>query len=120
MLYNWVPEQQEVRDRVKAFCEEHVVPFSQQWDRRPPEFPEEIFQKMAKEGFVGFPRAKGAIKGAFALPEPEAGSDAASQRTTALDKGDHYLVNGEKIFITSGNVADAIVVIVRIMESEAR
>ena len=176
MVYNWVPEQQEVRDLVKEFCEENVVPYSQQWDRRPPEFPEEIFQKMAKAGFVGFPTDKkydgggqskiryatlieemskydaaigvvmavavlasypieaygseeqrmkylppmsrGEMKGAFALTEPEAGSDAANQQMTAVDKGDHYLVNGEKIFITSGNVADAVILICKILPDE--
>lgn len=176
MVYNWAPEQQEIRDMVKEFCEEHVVPYHQEWDRRPPEFPEEIFQKMAKAGFVGFPTAKeyggldeskiryatlieemskydaaigivmavavlasypieafgtdeqkkkylplmakGEIKGAFALTEPEAGSDAANQHTTAVDKGDYYLVNGDKIFITSGNVADVVVIICRILKDE--
>lgn len=43
---------------------------------------------------------------AFVLTEPEAGSDAANQKTVAVDKGDHYLVNGEKIFIMHGDVAD--------------
>jgi butyryl-CoA dehydrogenase len=176
MVYNWTPEQQEVRDMVKEFCEEHVVPHHQEWDRRPPEFPEEIFQTMAAAGFVGFPTAKeygglgeskiryatlieemskydaavgilmavavlasypieafgteeqkkkylppmskGEIKGAFALTEPGAGSDAANQHTTAVDKGDYYLVNGEKIFIMSGNVADVVVLICRILESD--
>ena len=40
--------------------------------------------------------------GAFMLSEPEAGSDATSQRTTAEDKGDHYLLNGTKNWITNG------------------
>src|SRR5437868_14624479 len=43
--------------------------------------------------------------GAFMLSEPEAGSDATSQRTTAEDKGDHYLVNGTKNWITNGGTA---------------
>jgi butyryl-CoA dehydrogenase len=43
---------------------------------------------------------------AFVLTEPDAGSDAANQKTVAVDKGDHYLVNGEKIFIMHGDVAD--------------
>ncbi len=51
------------------------------------------------------PLAKGEIIGAFCLSEPEAGSDATSQRTTAEDKGDHYLVNGTKNWITNGNKA---------------
>ena len=54
--------------------------------------------------------ATGEIIGAFCLSEPEAGSDATSQRTTAEDKGDHYLVNGTKNWITNGNSAGAYVV----------
>ena len=46
--------------------------------------------------------ATGEVVGAFCLSEPEAGSDATSQRTTAEDKGDHYLVNGTKNWITNG------------------
>lgn len=49
--------------------------------------------------------------GAFCLSEPEAGSDATSQKTTALDKGDHYVLNGTKNWITNGNVADVYMVI---------
>ena len=49
------------------------------------------------------PLAKGEKIGAFCLSEPEAGSDATSQRTTAVDKGDHYLLNGTKNWITNGN-----------------
>lgn len=49
------------------------------------------------------PLAKGEKIGGFCLSEPEAGSDATSQRTTAIDMGDHYLVNGTKNWITNGN-----------------
>lgn len=49
------------------------------------------------------PLASGQVHGAFLLSEPEAGSDATSQRTTAIDKGDHYLLNGTKNWITNGN-----------------
>jgi alkylation response protein AidB-like acyl-CoA dehydrogenase len=49
--------------------------------------------------------------GAFCLSEPEAGSDATSQRTTAEDKGDHYLLNGTKNWITNGNSASVYLVI---------
>ncbi len=49
--------------------------------------------------------------GAFCLSEPEAGSDATSQRTTAIDKGDHYILNGTKNWITNGNTADFYLVI---------
>jgi len=51
------------------------------------------------------PLAKGEIIGAFCLSEPEAGSDATSQKTSAVDKGDHYLLNGTKNWITNGNTA---------------
>lgn len=49
--------------------------------------------------------------GAFLLSEPEAGSDATSQRTTAEDKGDHYLLNGTKNWITNGGTASTYLVI---------
>jgi alkylation response protein AidB-like acyl-CoA dehydrogenase len=49
--------------------------------------------------------------GAFLLSEPEAGSDATSQRTTAVDKGDHYVLNGTKNWITNGNSATYYLVI---------
>jgi alkylation response protein AidB-like acyl-CoA dehydrogenase len=49
--------------------------------------------------------------GAFCLSEPEAGSDATSQRTIAEDKGDHYLLNGTKNWITNGNSASTYIVI---------
>jgi alkylation response protein AidB-like acyl-CoA dehydrogenase len=53
----------------------------------------------------------GEIIGAFALSEPEAGSDATSQKTTAEDKGDHYLLNGTKNWITNGTTASVYLVI---------
>ena len=55
--------------------------------------------------------AKGEIIGAFCLSEPEAGSDATSQNTTAIDKGDHYLLNGTKNWITNGASASVYLVI---------
>jgi alkylation response protein AidB-like acyl-CoA dehydrogenase len=56
------------------------------------------------------PLAKGEVIGAFCLSEPEAGSDATSQRTTAIDMGDHYLLNGTKNWITNGNSASTYLV----------
>ncbi|MGE0770718.1 MAG: acyl-CoA dehydrogenase [Cyclobacteriaceae bacterium] len=55
--------------------------------------------------------ATGEVIGAFCLSEPEAGSDATSQRTTAEDKGDYYLLNGTKNWITNGNSAGIYIVI---------
>jgi alkylation response protein AidB-like acyl-CoA dehydrogenase len=57
------------------------------------------------------PLASGQKIGAFCLSEPEAGSDATSQRTTAIDMGDHYLLNGTKNWITNGGSASTYIVI---------
>jgi alkylation response protein AidB-like acyl-CoA dehydrogenase len=57
------------------------------------------------------PLASGQKIGAFCLSEPEAGSDATMQRTTAEDKGDHYLLNGTKNWITNGSSAEYYIVI---------
>lgn len=57
------------------------------------------------------PLAKGEIIGAFCLSEPEAGSDATSQKTTAVDMGDYYLLNGTKNWITNGSTASTYLVI---------
>ncbi len=53
----------------------------------------------------------GEIIGAFCLSEPEAGSDATSQKTTAIDNGDHYILNGTKNWITNGSTAGVYLVI---------
>lgn len=55
--------------------------------------------------------ATGEFIGAFCLSEPEAGSDATSQKTSAIDKGDHYVLNGTKNWITNGGRADVYLVI---------
>ncbi|MCK4922871.1 MAG: acyl-CoA dehydrogenase [Bacteroidales bacterium] len=65
------------------------------------------------------PLARGEILGAFLLSEPEAGSDATMQRTTAEDKGDHYLINGTKNWITNGNSASVYLVMAQ-SNKEAR
>ncbi len=57
-----------------------------------------------------FPFARGEKLGAYCLSEPGTGSDAANQQTTAVLKGDHYILNGTKNFITNGPHADAMVV----------
>ena len=57
------------------------------------------------------PIARGEKIGAFCLSEPEAGSDATSQKTTAVDMGDYYLLNGTKNWITNGNSASTYIVI---------
>ena len=56
------------------------------------------------------PLAKGEKLGAFGLTEPNAGSDAAMQQTTAIKEGDYYKINGSKIFITNGGYADIYII----------
>jgi len=60
--------------------------------------------------------ASGKILGAFGLTEPEAGSDAGSTRTAAVKDGDHYVVNGSKIFITNASEAGVLSFTAQIME----
>ena len=70
----------------------------------------ETFGSEAQKQKYLVPLAKGEIIGAFCLSEPEAGSDATSQRTTAEDKGDYYLLNGTKNWITNGSTASVYLV----------
>ena len=56
------------------------------------------------------PLCEGTMLGAFALTEPNAGTDAAGQQTVAAKEGDHYVLNGSKIFITNGGAADVYIV----------
>ncbi|MGL4731326.1 MAG: acyl-CoA dehydrogenase [Clostridium sp.] len=62
-----------------------------------------------KEKYL-IPLAKGEKIGAFGLTEPNAGTDASGQQTTAVLEDDHYVLNGSKIFITNGGVADVFIV----------
>ena len=71
---------------------------------------EEYGTEEQKEKYLK-PLASGEIIGAFCLSEPEAGSDATSQKTTAMDMGDYYLLNGTKNWITNGNSASVYLVI---------
>lgn len=59
------------------------------------------------------PLASGRAIGAFALSEPSSGSDAGSLRTTAREEGDHYIINGSKLWITQGDVAETLIVMAR-------
>ena len=71
---------------------------------------EKYGSEFIKEKYL-VPLATGEAIGAFCLSEPEAGSDATSQKTTAIDMGDHYLLNGMKNWITNGNSASYYIVI---------
>lgn len=58
--------------------------------------------------------ATGELLGAYALTEPEAGSEATKLRTVAVKKGDRYVINGRKIFITNGSVADFVILFAKV------
>lgn len=166
MTYNIDPRQEAIRENVKKFAEKEIYPISAELDRAEEgrKFPRELYQKLAKAGYIGFSMPKeygggggsqieyctvleeliyhdpavgllcaigelatypiinygseelkkrfvpgcasGELVPSFILTEPEAGSDAANQSTVAVDKGDHYLVNGEKRFIMHGDGCD--------------
>ncbi len=72
-----------------------------------------------KERFLK-PMARGELLGAFALSEPDAGSDAAALRTQAVRDGDHYVLNGTKAWVTNGNTADVILAMARTDTAEGR
>src|SRR5262249_41186408 len=57
--------------------------------------------------------ASGALIGAIAMTEPSTGSDVAAIRTTAIRDGDHYVVNGQKTFISNGHLCDYVIVAVK-------
>ncbi|MBA6140888.1 MULTISPECIES: acyl-CoA dehydrogenase [Pseudomonas] len=161
-------EQQQICDAVRAFAQERLKPFAEQWDKAH-RFPREAIDEMAELGLFGMlvpeawggsdtgyvayamaleeiaagdgacstimsvhnsvgcmpilhfgseqqkaqflaPLASGAMLGAFALTEPQAGSDASSLKTRARLDGDHYVLNGSKQFITSGQNAGIVIV----------
>lgn len=66
------------------------------------------------------PLAEGKKIGAYALTEPNAGSDAFNSETIAEDKGDHYLLNGRKLFITNGSFADIITLFATVTDETGR
>jgi len=161
-------EQQQIADAVRAFAQERLKPFAEQWDKEH-RFPKEAIEEMAGLGLFGMlvpeqwggsdtgyvayamaleeiaagdgacstimsvhnsvgcvpilrfgteqqkaqfltPLANGAMLGAFALTEPQAGSDASSLKARARLDGDHYVLNGSKQFITSGQNAGVVIV----------
>ena len=66
------------------------------------------------------PMARGEVLGAFALSEPDAGSDAAALRTQAVRDGDHWVLNGTKAWVTNGNCAGVILAMARTDTAESR
>ncbi len=161
-------EQQQIADAVRAFAQERLKPFAEQWDKEH-RFPKEAIEEMAQLGLFGMlvpeqwggsdtgyvayamaleeiaagdgacstimsvhnsvgcvpilrfgneqqkarfltPLASGEMLGAFALTEPQAGSDASSLKTRTRREGDEYVLNGSKQFITSGLNAGVVIV----------
>lgn len=161
-------EQQQIADAVRAFAQQRLKPFAEQWDKEH-RFPKEAIEEMAELGLFGMlvpeqwggsdtgyvayalaleeiaagdgacstimsvhnsvgcvpilrfgseqqkqqfltPLATGSMLGAFALTEPQAGSDASSLKARARLDGDHYVLNGSKQFITSGQNAGVVIV----------
>jgi len=161
-------EQRMIRDAVRDFVQQRIVPFAADWDRDH-HFPREQLSEMAELGLFGMyipeewggsgadylsfalaleevaagdgalstilsvnntvvcglllasgndfqkqnylrPLASGASLGCFCLTEPQAGSDAAALKTRAEKRGDDYVLNGDKAFITSGKHADVAIV----------
>jgi len=161
-------EQQQIADAVRAFAQERLKPFAEQWDKEH-RFPKQAIEEMAELGLFGMlvpeqwggsdtgyvayamaleeiaagdgacstimsvhnsvgcgpilrfgneqqkaqfltPLAMGSMLGAFALTEPQAGSDASSLKARARLEGDHYVLTGSKQFITSGQNAGVVIV----------
>jgi len=164
-------DQQLIRDSVKDFVERHVAPGVKERDASK-QFPHDIIEKLADQGFLGMvhpekfggggvghlsfclaieeiarwdaslaltvashtslgsghialagnesqkekyltPLAKGEQLGAWCLTEPGSGSDASGMKTTAVKKGNKWIINGTKIFITQGSVGDIYVVLAK-------
>ena len=178
MPYNIDDRQQPIRDRIREFAPENILPYYEELDRRPEEFSHEHCQRLAKAGFVGFAMPKeyggggysnleyitmmeeltywdpgtglmaaipqlatypliafgneeqkkkylpkcasGEMIPSFVLTERNAGSDASNQVTMAVLDGDHYVINGEKIFIMHGDVCNLGVVYCKLAEDEGR
>ncbi|MDI9779289.1 acyl-CoA dehydrogenase [Pseudomonas putida] len=169
-------EQQQIADAVRAFAQERLKPFAEQWDKEH-RFPKEAIEEMAGLGLFGMlvpeqwggsdtgyvayamaleeiaagdgacstimsvhnsvgcvpilrfgneqqkeqflrPLAMGSMLGAFALTEPQAGSDASSLKARARLEGEHYVLTGSKQFITSGQNA-GVVIVFAVTDSDA-
>lgn len=72
-----------------------------------------LFGSQEQKGRYVVPLARGEKLGAWGLTEPGSGSDAAGMRTTAVEEGDHFVLNGQKTFITHGTIGDIAVVMAR-------
>ncbi len=170
-IFNLSELQEQARQNAREFGMREIVPILKELDKEPPEFPFELYKKIASSGFIGYTTStelgglgkswleytalieeicyfdasvgfiisisnlaimvielfgtddqkreflpgliSGDMIGAFALTEPCAGSDVNSIKTQAVLQGDEFVVNGEKLFISSGDVADVILLVCR-------
>jgi len=177
-IYNISELQPEVREGARLFGEKEIVPYLHKFDSHFPEFPRQLYQKIAEAGFIGYTTARnlggkgkswieyatlmeeisyfdasigfilsignlalipielfasndqkkilipkmirGKLIGAFALTEPQAGSDATNLKTRAEFKNNKFIINGEKLFISSGDVADIIVLVCQIVKNSEK
>ena len=162
-------EQRKIRETVRRFAEEEIIPVASEWDKEH-RWPRELLKTMGEMGLMGMPipsecggggtdylsymiaveelarawgslslimtvhtsvgtlpiyyfgsadqkerllkpLARGKMIGAFAITEPDAGSDVMNVKTTAVRDADHYILNGTKIFITNGSKAGTIIVL---------
>src|SRR3990172_5095407 len=114
----------QVREMVREFARDVVKPGARQYDLES-RFPWDNLKRMAELGLFGIPwpgalkqayvplLATGRVLGGFGLTEPGAGSDAGGTKTVAVERGDHYVLNGSKIFITHAGVGEIFVVTAR-------
>jgi len=177
-IYNISNLQTQIREKARDFGEKVIVPYLQTYNSCTPEFPHELYKKMAEQGFIGYTTPKNSggkektwieyatlieeisyfdasvgfilsignlallpieffgnedqkktfirkmiqekMIGAFALTEPQAGSDAANIQTRADFQNNSFILNGEKLFISSGDVADIIVLICQIVKDSEK
>ena len=104
MDFSWTKEQQALRQSVIAFAKRELNHNLIERDRHS-EFPWEAWKRCAEFGIQ-------------AMTEPESGSDAFSLRTRAVKKGDRYILNGSKTFITNAPVADVVMVLANVDPSK--
>src|SRR4030042_766211 len=114
MDFTFNEDQTAILEAVKEFCDEELAPNAQALDEAAG-WPGESVKKQGEVELMGLPAGEviGGRLGSFGLREPGAGSDAAAVATAAVEDGDHYVLNGTKIFISNGGEAEIYVIITR-------
>jgi acyl-CoA dehydrogenase len=103
----YTQEHEDFRSTVREFLEREVVPHHDQWEKDG-QVSREVWTKAGAQGLLCFD-----LISAIAMTEPRAGSDLQGVRTSAVDKGDHYVLNGSKTFISNGIMSDVVIVVAR-------